>query len=480
MIRAGQRIGVAGLGKSGLAVADVAATLGARVFGFDGSEDALAAARERVGALVPTLVADDAAQNARQQIASLDLDVMVISPGIAPSAPLYAASVAAGVPVISEVELAWRLAQEGPHAAAPWLAVTGTNGKTTTVGMCAAMLRSGGLRACAAGNVGTPLIEVVARGNYDAIVAELSSFQLHSTTTLAPHAAVCLNVAADHVDWHGSQRAYRDAKARVYANTRVACVYNAQQEDTVRMIRAADVAEGARAVGFSLTIPRIGEVGCVEDAVCDRAFDPDRARNATALFTFASLAHLGSAIPAATTLADALAAATLARSLGIAGADIAAGLEGFHPAAHRRAVVGHATGVTWIDDSKATNAHAAKASLRGMAAGTVVWIVGGDAKGQDFSALVRDVAPTLRGVVVIGRDQQPWLEALAAHAPGVPVVAVPDHPQVMMSAVNEAVALSRPGDSVVLAPACASWDQFANYGQRGDMFAHAVAGLEQQ
>ncbi len=467
------RLGVAGLGRTGLACLKVAEGLGIDVLGIDASEQAVDEARSAW----PTIRIEQVGDIQAAADLYRGLDVVVMSPGIAPHQPLFAAASEVGIPVWSEVEFAWRIQQSGPNPDVPWLAITGTNGKTTTVGMTSSILSAAGMRAPAVGNVGAPIVEAVADGGIDALAVELSSFQLATTQTMEPAASVCLNVASDHLDWHGSLAEYAKAKARVYAHTRLACVYNREAPETITMIEEADVAEGARAVGFTLGIPALGEVGCVEDVICDRAFEPNRRKQALALATFADLAHLGSERPATTVLSDALAAATLTRALDIDPDTVAAGLRAFHPAGHRRAVVSQATGVTWIDDSKATNAHAAAASLRGCGERSVVWIAGGLTKGQRFDELIKEVAPVLRGVVLIGVDRQALREALARHAPQVPVVELEDHPEIMTSAVNEAVALSLPGDSVILAPACASWDQFPNYRVRGDAFVAAVEGL---
>ncbi|WP_227712861.1 UDP-N-acetylmuramoyl-L-alanine--D-glutamate ligase [Nanchangia anserum] len=466
---------VAGLGRSGLACLQVLADMGARCIGVDGSEDALERARTAEASC--DLVRASSLEQVR---AAYDgADVVIVSPGIAPSQPLHAAALSAKAHVWSEVELAWRYQQQSAHPQRPWLAITGTNGKTTTVAMTAAILEAAGWHTPAVGNVGDPIITAVAEDNADALAVELSSFQLASTHSLRPHAAVCLNVAEDHLDWHGSVEDYVAAKARVYRGTRLACVYNRDEPRTIDMVADADVSEGARAIGFTRGIPGLSEIGVVEDVVCDRAYIANRRTHARELATFADLAHLGGEVPAATTLSDALAAAALACSLDIPADAVARGLRAFSPASHRRAVVSHATGVTWIDDSKATNAHAALASLSGCPPRSVVWIAGGDAKGQDFADLVAQVAPSLRGVVLIGVDRTPLREALARHGGGVPVMELEDHPEIMTSAVNEAVALSLPGDQVILAPACASWDQFANYRARGEAFAAAVRGLEQ-
>ena len=242
----------------------------------------------------------------------------------------------------------------------------------------------------------------------------------------------------------------------------------------------ADVVEGARAIGVTLGAPSVSQFGVVEGLLVDRAFVENRARQAVALAHVSDLSGAYGPHPSAAALSDALAAAALARAYGVEPEAVEAGLRSFHPAGHRRAVIAHAADLTWVDDSKATNAHAARASLAGLPPRSAIWIVGGDAKGQDFTELIKQVEPTLRGVVVIGEDRRALVTALSAEAPQVPFVEVDGHEDWMFSVVNEAVALSMPGDTVVLAPACASWDQFDNYGQRGDAFADAVSRLAAQ
>ncbi len=228
------------------------------------------------------------------------------SPGWQPDSPLLAAAAAADVPVWGEVELAWRM--RPATGAAPWVTLTGTNGKTTTVGMVTSILRAGGLRAVAAGNVGTPIMEAVLDpAGYDVIAVELSSFQLHWQRSVAPLASACLNVAPDHLTWHGSLEAYVADKARVYANTEVACVYNAQDPRTEQMVREADVREGCRAIGFTLDVPGVGMVGLVDDVLADRAFVAQRQTSAAELGTLADL-RLGTRDPAPHYVANALAA----------------------------------------------------------------------------------------------------------------------------------------------------------------------------
>ncbi|MDD9205532.1 UDP-N-acetylmuramoyl-L-alanine--D-glutamate ligase, partial [Georgenia sp. 10Sc9-8] len=385
------------------------------------------------------------------------------------------------------VELAWRVRArrpDGDHA--PWLTLTGTNGKTTTVGMLTEILRAAGRDAVAVGNVGTPIVRVAAGGGADVLAVELSSFQLHSTWTVAPQASACLNLAPDHLDWHGSFAAYRADKARVYARTEVACVYNEADPATRVMVEEADVAEGARAVGTTLRVPAVGQLGLVEDVLVDRAMHAQRHTAAAELGTLADLAHLtptGSAeLVPDHVVANALAAAALALAHGVAPEHVRAGLRAYAPGAHRIAPVGTRGGVRYVDDSKATNAHAAAASLGVVPAGTCVWLAGGLTKGASVDELVAAHRDRLRAVVLIGTDRAPLREALARHAPEVPLFEVPpgEDGQVMPRAVAQAARAARPGDTVLLAPAAASMDQFADYADRGDAFARAVAALAEE
>jgi UDP-N-acetylmuramoylalanine--D-glutamate ligase len=402
------------------------------------------------------------------------VDLVVTSPGWRPDQPLLAAAAAAGIPVWGEVELAWRLRPS--EGAAPWLTVTGTNGKTTTVQMLASILRAAGLRACSAGNVGTPVLEAVMDPvPYDVIAVELSSFQLHWSHSLAPQASACLNVAPDHVDWHGSLDEYAAAKGKVFTNTEIACVYNVQDERTRRLVEEADVQEGCRAIGFTLGIPGLSELGVVDDVLADRAFVEERRTAAAELATFDDLRG-DAPEPAPHLVANALAAAALARAHGVPASAVRTGLRAFVPEPHRIAEVGVVDGIRWVDDSKATNPHAARASL--AAYDHVVWVAGGLLKGADVDELVAGAAERLRGVVLIGRDRAAIAQALARHAPDVPVVDVDRTDTGAMDlVVREARALAHEGDVVLLAPAAASMDMFADYGARGDAFVGAVNRL---
>ncbi len=440
---AGLPVVVTGAGVSGSAAARVLRERGARVVVVDD------AATELDGHPVVRALPDD-------------LALVVTSPGFRPTSPVLVEAAARGVEVIGEVELAWRL--RGPDAA-PWLALTGTNGKTTTVKMLESMLAAAGHRTVAAGNVGLPLVDAVTAATpYDVLAVELSSFQLYWSTTVRPLAGALLNLADDHTDWHGSFEDYALAKERVFeADT---CIGNADDD----RVRARLGRARGHQVGFTLQSPRVGQLGIVEDLLVDRAF-PDVPGEATAL---AALTDLG--VPGDHNVANALAAAALARSFGAPASAVAEGLRRFSPEPHRNALVRVLDGVTWVDDSKATNPHAAAASL--AAYGSVVWVAGGLLKGADVDDLVRTAAPRLRAVVLLGTDRAALVDALSRHAPDIPVVEVVRlDTEAMLEVVDAARSLARPGDTVLLAPAAASMDCFANYGQRGDLFAAAVGDL---
>ena len=471
---AGVRVVVAGFGASGFAAADNLTHLGASVTAL---ADTATDEQHEKAELLRILGADVRLEAGATATLPAGVDLVVTSPGFRPDAPLLAQAAARGVPVWGEVELAWRLRDVGPDGRpAPWLVVTGTNGKTTTVKMLDSILRAAGLRSIAAGNVGLPLVEAVMDpASYDVIAVELSSFQLHYTSSVAAESAVVLNVAEDHLDWYPSMDAYAADKARAYSGVERACVYNAADPATERLVREADVVEGARAVGFTLGTPGVGMVGVVEDILVDRAFIEERQSSAAELCTIGELAS-----PAPHFVANALAAAALARAHGVSQAAVREGLRSFVPDAHRIATVAVQGGITWVDDSKATNPHAAQSSL--LAYESVVWVAGGLAKGARFDDLVAAARDRLRGVVLLGRDRALIAEALARHAPDVPVIVAEGREDervagvtgLMAQVVEAAAALAVPGDTVLLAPGCASMDQFTDYAHRGDAFAAAV------
>ena len=466
--------------------------------------EAVQAALARFGA-TPTVCDDDPAMlrpYADRGVATVepsaaiaqisDYVLVVTSPGFQPTAPVLAAAAAAGVPIWGDVELAWRLDASGSYGPPRrWLVVTGTNGKTTTTSMLHAMLTAGGRRSLPCGNIGSPVLDVLNETAQpgDFLAVELSSFQLFWAPSLRPEAGVVLNIAEDHLDWHHTMAAYTEAKARVLTG-RVAVV----GLDDARAAALLDAAPAPVRAGFRLGAPAAGELGVRDGQLVDRAFADD-----LALLPAASIP-----VPGPVGVLDALAAAALARSVGVAAEAIAEAVASFQVGRHRAEVVAVADGIRYVDDSKATNAHAAEASV--LAYPRVVWVAGGLLKGASVDAEVARMASHLVGAVLIGQDRAQVAEALSRHAPDVPVVqvvtgedvemhATAEVPvtdvtqvdnadetigtRVMTAAVAAARGMARPGDTVLLAPAGASFDQFTGYAERGDAFAAAVRAAVQ-
>jgi UDP-N-acetylmuramoylalanine--D-glutamate ligase len=387
------------------------------------------------------------------------VELVVTSPGLRPDHPLLRDAAAVRVPVWGEIELAWQLRDRG---GAPWLAVTGTNGKTTTVRMLESMLVAAGRRARAVGNVGVSVIDaVLASPPYDVLPVELSSFQLHWSQSMRPAAGALLNLAPDHLDWHGSMPAYVEVKTRVWAAP--IAVANLD-DDRVAALFAATSAETR--VGVRVAPPIEGQLGVRDGVLVDRAF-----AEGEELIRVADVRPSGRH-----NITNALCAAALARSQGVPPEAVATGLRDFQPDPHRNQLVTTRAGVRWVDDSKATNPHAAAASL--AAYPRVVWIAGGQLKDAPVDDLVARFASRLAGVVLLGVDRARIAAALARHAPDVPVITVASHDDKAMTEVVDAAAgLARPGDTVLLAPAAASYDMFSSYAERGTRFAAAIVAL---
>jgi len=479
----GLRVVVAGIGVSGFAAADTLIELGARVVVLDGNDTARNRQRADtlriVGALDINLGQD--AMTYVPDVAGERPDLVVTSPGFPPTHPLLAAAREEGVQIWGDVELAWRVRERAGRKTAEWVCITGTNGKTTTVGMTASIFQAAGLKAIAVGNVGTPILDALRDPvEYDVLAVELSSFQLHWAHSLAPLASVVLNLAQDHVDWHDGYENYVADKSRVYENTKLACVYNAEQEGSVALVEEADVQEGCRAIGFTTGSPDLSMVGVVEDLLVDRAFVEDRANTAAEL---GNVADTG-ALPTRHVVANALAAAALARAAGVTPEAVRDGLLAFQPGDHRIQLVAESDGVRWVNDSKATNPHAAQASL--SAFDSVIWIAGGLSKGVSYDQLVERHASRLHTVILIGTDNQSLLSALERYAPAVTVVTTSgpgavdsavdpeDGHAAMRVAVQQARTLAAPHVTVLMAPAAASMDQFRDYADRGDAFMNSV------
>ncbi len=474
----GARVLITGAGITGRAVVAALDPLGVRAWVCDDNGAALAAL-DAVG--TATLSPAEAITRIG------DFDLLVTSPGFPPTAPVLAAATEAGVPIWGDVELAWRLDAAGLFGPPrTWLVVTGTNGKTTTTSMLHAMLVAAGRASVLCGNIGEPVLDVLTRPA-EVLAVELSSFQLFWAPSLRPRAGAVLNVAEDHLDWHGSFAAYAAAKARVL----VGDVAVAGVDDPPAAGLLAEAPAPVR-VGFRLGEPAPGELGVRSGMLVDRAFGGDAGEELASVDSIPVAGPIG--------VLDALGAAALARAVDVPAAAIGTALAGFRVGAHRAAPVGEIAGVRYVDDSKATNPHAAEASIRAYP--RVVWIAGGLLKGASIDDTVARVADRLAGVVLIGRDRAEVADALSRHAPDVPVISVvtredagvhetKESPvtggtrfvdvagpglgqRVMAETVAAAASLARPGDTVLLAPAGASFDQFSGYADRGDAFAAAV------
>ncbi|CAI9399450.1 UDP-N-acetylmuramoylalanine--D-glutamate ligase [Aestuariimicrobium sp. T2.26MG-19.2B] len=464
---------VAGLARSGFAAADALLERGARVIVLD---EADTEANQEKATLLRLLDGDVRIGEGSTATLPDDVDLVVTSPGWRPVAPLIAQALARGVPVWGEVELAWRF--QRPDRVVPWLAITGTNGKTTTTQMLDSILRAAGLKVACVGNIGRPVMEAVLDDvSYDVYCVELSSFQLHYAPSLQMHSAAVLNLDADHLEWYAHEddpyAAYAADKARIFNQVSHSCVYNVNDPATERMVEEADVIEGARAIGFTLGIPGPSMLGVVDDLLVDRAFVAQRQSSAL------PLCNLDDVKPSAPhNVENALAAAALARSFGVSPQAVAEGLRTLELGGHRIQKVAEIGGVTYVDDSKATNPHAANSSMRAFE--SIVWIAGGQAKGVTFDDLVSQHADRLRGAVLIGVDAPVIAAALSQHAPDVPVISIErSDTGAMVEAVEAATGLAQPGDVVLLAPGCASKDMWSGYDARGDSFIDAVGGLVQ-
>lgn len=457
---------VAGLGVSGFAAADGLMSLGARITVLDESQ----AHAEKAALLGHLDVTVRLGPGATAHLPE-DADLVVTSPGWRPDAPLLVQAEERGIPIWGEPELAWRMMQ--PDRVVPWLGITGTNGKTTTTQMAESMLRAAGYTTAAVGNIGRPIIEALLdEENYDVLVVELSSFQLHYMHTVALHSGAVLNLHADHLEWYDGEDGYARYvadKGKIYQGVTHACVYNVAEPDTERLVEEAEVTEGARAIGFTLGIPAPSMMGVVDDLIVDRAFVSQRQTSAL------ELAKVGDVQPYAPhNVENALAAAALVRSFGVPAPAVAQGLKDLVLAGHRIHAVAQADGITWVDDSKATNPHAANSAMRAYP--HFVWIAGGQAKGTSFDELVETHKSRIRAAILIGTDRELIADALSRHAPEVPVHVLDNQDTgVMDEVVALAGSLADQGDAVLLSPGCASLDMFTGYADRGDRFAHAVA-----
>ncbi len=392
-----------------------------------------------------------------------ETSLLCVSPGWRKDHPFLRSFIDEGIEVISEIDFAWRMKKE----LAPlqkWVAVTGTNGKTTTVQMVEKICLTAGLRAKACGNVGTTVIDALQEKNSaEILIIELSSFQLEWSNEAAFDAVAILNIAEDHIDWHGTFDAYAKAKIKILDRTKIA-ILNVQDATVVQYSRKWN----GKKVFYSLTTPQKDELGVVENLLIDRAFI---AGNEAAVL--AQLDEITPSVPH--NVSNALAAAGISRALGIAPEKISEGLRTFELDHHRLQLLHEKDGIRWIDDSKATNPHAALASLQSQL--SAIWIAGGLAKNASMDELISKGGKRIKAALLIGKDREIIVDALKRYAPHVEIFRIDadlllDH--LMMAVVKKAEELAVAGDTVLLAPACASMDQFTSYAERGDSFARAV------
>ncbi|MEY3406024.1 MAG: hypothetical protein RLZZ556_96 [Actinomycetota bacterium] len=462
------RVVVFGLGVTGFSVADTLAELQAKVLVIAEKADP-----ERIDILQVLGVQVEVSSDESEQIALLQEfqpDLVITSPGVQPVSSFIKEVIRKELPLWTDIDLAWRV-RDKHGANSQWICITGTNGKTTVTQMVESMALAAGIRAKACGNIGVPILDAVRDPEaFQVLVVELSSFQLHYLNKIEPMVSAVLNVADDHLDWHGSFEAYGLAKGKIFDNTRVCCVYNSEDQLTQKLMNDSVNSDKAQAVGFTRFTPMPNEVGWVEDILVDRAL-VEKADEAAELATLADLRNIPVLSPHL--LANVAAAAAIGRAAGIQPNEISLALQAFKLDAHRIELVLDKDGIRWIDDSKATNPHAAAASLSSF--DSVIWIVGGLLKGVDISDLVSKYSKILKAAIVIGVDREPVIAAIAKYVPELPVFEIATaKDEVMLQAVRKAKEISAAGDVVLLAPAAASMDQFVDYADRGESFSRCV------
>lgn len=460
---------VLGLGKSGFSVADTLIELGVRTaaVGEQASQELV-----DLTELIGCKFYGSTSPSVLDEI-GFKPDFAVVSPGFSPSHPLVRELQRLKIHIMGDIDLAWRLNDKNKKKP-KWISITGTNGKTTTSQLTAAILATAGYRAVACGNIGMPILDAVRDPvEYDFLVVEISSFQLHYLGEIHPFVSAYLNIAEDHIDWHGSFEEYARAKAKVYQGTENVIIFNEQDDQTLKAARAAEVQEGCRAVSFTLFAPQVSSVGYVENLLVDRAFLIDRSNQALELCEIEDISRI--AAVSSQLLANCAAAASIGRAVGVDPVHIRNALSNFKLSPHRNQFVAEIAGVQFVNDSKATNAHAAKASLEPLE--SVVWVLGGLLKGVDPEPLIVANASKIRAAVLLGLETDELSALFSKHLPMIPVIVCgKDAP--MADAIDHALTLAEVGDTVLLAPMAASMDQFLDYADRGNQFIAEVKRRE--
>ena len=459
---------VYGLGVSGFSAADTLHELGADVLVVsDKADEKLIDVLDVLG--VKHQIGIPSSQ-ALEMLKAFDPELVLISPGIRPDNELVLKAISLGAKIWTDIDLAWRL-RDKHGLPSQWICITGTNGKTTVTQLVEAMLHSGGIKAAACGNIGIPILDVIRDpAAFEVLVVELSSFQLHYLGRIEPIVSTVLNIADDHLDWHGSFDSYAQTKAKVYNNTSICCVYNAGDKLTEQLVAKSKGTEKAQAAGFTVNTPAPNEIGWVENLLVDRAFieDPAVAEELATLEDLEKIPVIGPHL-----MANVAAAAAIARAVGVQSAEIKSALNGFVLDSHRIELVLEQDGIRWVDDSKATNPHATAAALATFE--SVIWIVGGLLKGVDIAPLVKKYAGRVKTAIIIGSDRTSVVQAFDEFAPLIPKFQITCSAElVMQEVVAIAKAHAEPGDVVLLAPAAASMDQFLDYEDRGNAFVKAI------
>ena len=468
------RVLILGLGKSGMATASYCA----RLIGDRVDHLAIAAGKRSPSALefAEEIGAAGAVVEFDHELIEGTYDICIASPGISQFSDFYKSAQAASGEIMSEVEFAWRESA----ADSVWVAITGTNGKTTTTALCAHILCEAGMNAAAVGNIGDVVIDTVAAGQTDVYVVEVSSYQLASTINFAPQVAVLLNITPDHLKWHGSMEEYRRAKLRVFAN--LATVPDAvavldATNDLVRETVRAFKARPRHERGFDY-VP-LGTASGLDESMHERCGSDNAAYlddEGVMCVLFRGETHR--LMPASDLLlkgrhnyANALAAAVAAIVLGVDDEDLVRGLSGFAPLEHRIEPCGSVNGVACFNDSKATNVDATLVAFSSFEPGRLIVLLGGDDKGTSLDELVKVARENARAVVCFGAAGPRFAAAFEDAGAGDMVLRAGK----LEEALDCALKVAHVGDSVVLSPACASFDEFDSFEHRGREFKRYVA-----
>jgi len=395
----------------------------------------------------------------------IDIELAIVSPGWRQDHKVFNELRESGAEIMSEIDFAWKVKQEiAPNQ--KWIALSGTNGKTTTIKMVESIFESANINGRACGNVGQTVIDSVCQEKpLDYLALELSSFQIQWSNFAKYEAVALLNISEDHIDWHGSFENYVSAKLKLSDHSKLVIANKNDPELSIRLTNSA-------IIWYSLSTPAPGELGMVENLLIDRAFS----QSDSSAHEIAELSDVSPSVPH--NISNALAASALALSIGISYENIREGLKKFKPDHHRMELILEKDQVRWIDDSKATNPHAAIASI--LSNFNVIWIAGGLAKGASMEALAKRCIDRIKAVILIGEDRELIAQSLQHVSENILLKRIDklgSAKQLMFDVVRQAQELAQPGDTVLLAPACASMDQFTSYTERGELFQLAVKEL---